>query len=51
MNADVRLETCRLLATFGTGKSAPALAKVAKDKNAKVAEAAAIALKTIRKRP
>ena len=51
MNADVRLETCRLLAAFGTGKSAPALAKAAKDKNAKVAEAAAIALKAIRKRP
>jgi hypothetical protein len=50
-NADVRLEICRLLAAFGTGKSAPALAKVARDKNAKVAETAAIALKAIRKRP
>lgn len=51
INSDVRLETCRLLAAFGSGKSAPALAKAAKDNNAKVAEAAATALKAIRKRP
>jgi HEAT repeat protein len=50
-NIAVRLETCRLLGAFGTGKSAPALADAARDKNAKVAAAATTALKAIRKRP
>ena len=46
----VRVETSRLLAAFGTGKSATALTLAAKDADTAVAKAASIALEIIRKR-
>ena len=49
-NSTVRVETSRLLATFGTDKSAPTLTLAAKDADAAVAKAASAALEVIRKR-
>jgi len=49
-NSAVRVETSRLLAAFGTGKSAPALTLATKDPDAAVAKAASVALEAIRKR-
>ena len=49
-NSKVLVETSRLLATFGTGKSAPALTLAAKGADAAVAKAASNALEIIRKR-
>jgi hypothetical protein len=49
-NSAVRMETSRLLAAFGTGKSAPALTLATKDSDAAVAKAASVALEAIRKR-
>jgi HEAT repeat protein len=49
-NSTVRVETSRLLAAFGTGKSLPALMLAAKDTDAAVAKAASAALEVIRKR-
>ena len=49
-NSTVRVETSRLLAVFGTDKSAPTLTLAAKDADAEVAKAASAALVAIRKR-
>jgi hypothetical protein len=49
-NSTVRVETARLLAAFGTGKSVLPLALAAKDTDAAVAKAASAALEAIRKR-
>ncbi len=49
-NPTVRVETARLLAAFGTDKSAPALTLAAKDADSAVAKSASAALEAIRKR-
>jgi len=47
-NSVVRLEVCRLLTVFGTGRSKVALTKAKLDSNVDVAEAATVALEKIR---
>jgi hypothetical protein len=49
-NPVVRLEVCRLVTVFGTGRSKAALTKSKTDSNKDVADAAAVALENIRLR-